>query len=88
LKERISKSEIHNRISICQNTIQNTKLKDIYNVATCFFTLNDFTYKDIENMLDNISRNINRTFVTLFFYSNLFKENSDLSSIHYKKCII
>ncbi|KAG4094978.1 hypothetical protein H8356DRAFT_1350871 [Neocallimastix lanati (nom. inval.)] len=68
LFERISKSEIHNRISICQNTIQNTKLKDIYNVATCFFTLNDFTYKDIENMLDNISRNINRTFVTLFFY--------------------
>jgi len=87
LKERISKSEIRNRISILQNTIQNVELKDIYNIATCFFALNDFTYSDIDNMLDNIDRNINGSFAILFFDSNLFKENIDSSSIQYKKCI-
>jgi len=87
LKERISKSEIRNRISILQNTIQNVELKDIYDVATCFFALNDFTYSDVDNMLDNIGRNINGFFAILFFDSNLFKENIDSSSIQYKKCI-
>ncbi|KAG4081963.1 hypothetical protein H8356DRAFT_1066884 [Neocallimastix lanati (nom. inval.)] len=87
LKERISKSEIRNRISILQNTIQNVELNDIFNVATCFFALNDFTYSDIDNMLNNIGKNINGTLAILFFDSNLFKENIDSSSIQYKKCI-
>ncbi|ORY21680.1 hypothetical protein LY90DRAFT_632656 [Neocallimastix californiae] len=88
MKERISKSEIRNRISILQNIIQNVELNDIYDVATCFFALNDFTYRDIDNMLKNIGRNINGTFVILFFDSKSFKENIESSSILYKKCII
>ncbi|KAG4081920.1 hypothetical protein H8356DRAFT_1066938 [Neocallimastix lanati (nom. inval.)] len=88
MKERISKSEIRNRISILQNIIQNVELNDIYDVATCFFALNDFTYRDIDNILKNIGRNINGTFVILFFDSKSFKENIESSSILYKKCII
>ncbi|ORX73459.1 hypothetical protein BCR32DRAFT_285619 [Anaeromyces robustus] len=87
LKERISKSEIKNRISIIQNTIQNIKLKNIYNVATCFFALNDFTYTNISNMLKNIYKNISGIFSAIFFDYNLFTENIDSSSIIYKKCI-
>ncbi|KAL6588348.1 hypothetical protein U3516DRAFT_871068, partial [Neocallimastix sp. 'constans'] len=87
LKERISKSEIRNRISILQNTIQNVELKDIYDVATCFFALNDFTYTNISRMLSNISKNINGIFCLIFFDYNLFSEDIDSSSITYKQCI-
>ncbi|KAG4082154.1 hypothetical protein H8356DRAFT_1299908 [Neocallimastix lanati (nom. inval.)] len=87
LKERISKSEIRNRISILQNTIQNVELKDIYDVATCFFALNDFTYTNISRMLSNISKNINGIFCLVFFDYNLFTNNIDSSSITYKQCI-
>ncbi|KAL6592805.1 hypothetical protein U3516DRAFT_649166 [Neocallimastix sp. 'constans'] len=87
LKERISKSEIRNRISILQNTIQNVELKDIYDVATCFFALNDFTYTNISRMLSNISKNINGIFCLIFFDYNLFKDDIDSSSITYKQCI-
>ncbi|KAG4082020.1 hypothetical protein H8356DRAFT_1299963 [Neocallimastix lanati (nom. inval.)] len=87
LKERISKSEIRNRISILQNTIQNVELKDIYDVATCFFALNDFTYTNISRMLSNISKNINGIFCLIFFDYNLFSDNIDSSSITYKQCI-
>ncbi|KAL6588274.1 hypothetical protein U3516DRAFT_653784 [Neocallimastix sp. 'constans'] len=87
LKERISKSEIRNRISILQNTIQNVELKDIYDVATCFFALNDFTYTNISRMLSNISKNINGIFCLIFFDYNLFSDDIDSSSITYKQCI-
>ncbi|KAG4081986.1 hypothetical protein H8356DRAFT_1299970 [Neocallimastix lanati (nom. inval.)] len=87
LKERISKSEIRNRISILQNTIQNVELKDIYDVATCFFALNDFTYTNISRMLSNIAKNINGIFCLIFFDYNLFSDDIDSSSITYKQCI-
>ncbi|KAG4082234.1 hypothetical protein H8356DRAFT_1066529 [Neocallimastix lanati (nom. inval.)] len=87
LKERVSKSEIRNRISILQNTIQNVELKDIYDVATCFFALNDFTYTNISRMLSNISKNINGIFCLIFFDNNLFSDDIDSSSITYKQCI-
>ncbi|KAG4082808.1 hypothetical protein H8356DRAFT_1383823 [Neocallimastix lanati (nom. inval.)] len=87
LKERISKSEIRNRISILQNTIQNVELKDIYDVATCFFALNDFTYINISRMLTNISKNINGIFCLVFFDYNLFTDNIYSSFITYKQCI-
>ncbi|KAL6589286.1 hypothetical protein U3516DRAFT_573681 [Neocallimastix sp. 'constans'] len=87
LKERISKSEIRNRMSILQNTIQNVELKDIYDVATCFFALNDFTYTNISRMLSNISKNINGIFYLIFFDYNLFSDDIDSSSITYKQCI-
>ncbi|ORX63263.1 hypothetical protein BCR32DRAFT_287909, partial [Anaeromyces robustus] len=62
LKERVSKSEIRNRISILQNTIENVKLNNTYDVVSCFFTLNDLTYTNISDMLENISKNINGIF--------------------------
>ena len=87
LKERVSKSDIKNRISIIQNNIQNVSIKEKYNIATCFFALNDFTYSDIDSMLSNISGHINGTFVILFFDYNLFQKDIDSPSILYKKCI-
>ncbi|ORX64138.1 hypothetical protein BCR32DRAFT_298190 [Anaeromyces robustus] len=87
LNERVSKSEIRNRISILQNTIENVKLDNTYDVVSCFFTLNDLTYTSIFDMLENISKNINGIFSVVFFDYDLFTENINSSSITYKKCI-
>ncbi|ORX64263.1 hypothetical protein BCR32DRAFT_287211 [Anaeromyces robustus] len=87
LKERVSKSEIRNRILILQNTIENVKLDNTYNVVSCFFTLNDLAYTNISDMLENISKNINGIFSVVFFDYDLFTENINSSSITYKKCI-
>ena len=87
LKERVSKSEIRNRITIIQNTIQKVQFNEIFNHATCFFALNDFTYSTISTMLENIYKNINGVFSILFFDYGLFSGNIDSSSIIYKECI-
>ena len=66
-KERIKTSEIKDRIIIYQNNIQNIDIVKTFDIATCFFALNDFNYRDVEDMLKNISKNINGMFIFLFF---------------------
>jgi len=87
LKERVSKSSIKNRITIIQNDIQKVQFDNVFNVATCFFALNDFTYSDISEMLKNIKNNIKGQFIVIFFDYKLFNENIHSPSIVYKKCI-
>ena len=60
---------------------------NVFNVATCFFALNDFTYSDISEMLKNIKNNIKGQFIVIFFDYKLFNENIHSPSIVYKKCI-
>jgi len=83
-KERIKKSDIKNRITIYPNTIQNIKLKDSFNIATCFFALNDFNYSDVESMLNNISQNINGIFIVFFMDYSLFNDDIDSPCIKYR----
>jgi len=87
LKERVSKSSIKNRITTIQNDIQKVQLDNVFNVATCFFALNDFTYSDISEMLKNIKNNIKGQFIVIFFDYKLFNGNINSPSIVYKKCI-
>jgi len=86
LKERVSKSDIKNRISIVQNTIQEVQLDETFDVASCFFALNDFTYSNIDKMLNNIKNKIKGTFIILFFDDALVTSNIE-GSIIYKRCI-
>jgi len=87
LKERIAKSEIKNRITIINNKIQEVTLNEIFDIATCFFALNDLCYSDISDMLKKISKNINGIFIIVFFDGNLINEDIESPSIIYKKCI-
>ena len=87
LNERINKSDIKNRITIYPNTIQNIKLKDSFNIATCFFAINDFNYSDVESMLNHISQNINEILVVLFMDNSLFNGDIDSPCIKYRQCI-
>ena len=87
LNERISKSNLKSKISIIQNKIQNIKLTETFDIATCFFTLNDFTYSDIYEMLENIKDNINGNFIILFFDNDAVTDDIVSHSITYKKCI-
>jgi len=87
LNERIKKSDIKNRITVYLNTIQNSKLKDSFNIGTCFFALNDFNYSDVESMLNNISQNINGIFIVLFMDNSLFNGDIDSPCIKYRQCI-
>ncbi|KAL6628061.1 hypothetical protein U3516DRAFT_852318 [Neocallimastix sp. 'constans'] len=86
LNEIIKKSDIKNRITVYPTTIQNIKLKDSFNIATCFFALNDFNYSDIESM-NNISQNVNGIFIVLFIDYNLFNGNIKSTCIQYRECI-
>lgn len=88
LNKRISNSEIKNRIKVIPNNIQEATLNDNFDIATCFFSLNDMTYTDISKMLNNIKKNINKTFIVLFFDYSLFNENITSHSLTYQKCII
>ncbi|ORX41583.1 hypothetical protein BCR36DRAFT_310778, partial [Piromyces finnis] len=88
LNKRISNSEIKNRIKIIPNNIQEATLNDHFDIATCFFALNDMTYTDISRMLKNIKNCIRKTFIVLFFDSSLFSENITSPSLIYRKCII
>ncbi|ORX41430.1 hypothetical protein BCR36DRAFT_364396 [Piromyces finnis] len=81
-------SEIKNRIKIITSDIQEASLNDIFDIATCFFSLNDMTYTDISRMLKNIKNNIRKTFIVLFFDYTLFGENIASPSLIYRKCII
>ncbi|ORX53812.1 hypothetical protein BCR36DRAFT_410967 [Piromyces finnis] len=47
LNKRISNSEIKNRIKIIPNNIQETTLNDHFDIATCFFALNDMTFNEV-----------------------------------------
>jgi len=87
LNERIKKSDIKNRITVYPNTIQNIKLKDTFNIATCFFALNDFNYCDFESMLNHISKNVNGIFIVLFMDNSLFNGDIDSPCIKYRQCI-
>ncbi|KAG4093999.1 hypothetical protein H8356DRAFT_1401681 [Neocallimastix lanati (nom. inval.)] len=87
LKERIKKSDVKNGITIYPNTIQNIKLKDFFNIATCFLSLNNFNYSDVESMLNNISQNINGIFIVLFMDYSLFNGDIDSPCIKYRQCI-
>ena len=86
LNERISKSFIKNRIKIIENKIQDVKLDEKFDIATCFFTLNDFVYSDIYDMLQNIKNNIHGKFIIIFFDNDIIKEDIESQSIVYKKC--
>jgi len=61
---------------------------NVFNVATCFFALNDFTYSDISEMLKNIKNNIKGQFIVIFFDYKLFNENIHSPSIVYKNVFI
>jgi len=87
LNQRVSKSPIKSRITIIQNKIQNVKLDDKFDIATCFFALNDFIYSDICEMLNNIKDNIYGNFIIIFFDNDIIKDNIESKSIIYKKCI-
>ncbi|ORX41407.1 hypothetical protein BCR36DRAFT_468340 [Piromyces finnis] len=88
LNKRISNSEIKNRIKIIPNNIQEATLNDHFDIATCFFALNDMTYTDISRMLKNIKSFINKTFIVLFFDYSLFSENIASPSLIYRKCCL
>ncbi|ORX41534.1 hypothetical protein BCR36DRAFT_416709 [Piromyces finnis] len=88
IKSRLSKAEIKNRVKIINNNIQKVTLQENFDVATCFFALNDFCYSDITNMLINIGKNINGAFIIIFFDSNIMDEDIESPSITYKRCFI
>ncbi|KAG4086615.1 hypothetical protein H8356DRAFT_1372380 [Neocallimastix lanati (nom. inval.)] len=86
-KERIKTSEIKDRIVLYQNNIQNIDIDQKFNITTCFFALNDFNYSDVEDILKNISKNINGMFIVLFFDYCLFKDDIDSPCVKYRQCI-
>jgi len=85
LKVKMSFFEIWGKIQNIEG--QNININESFNIATCFFALNDFNYSDVEDMLKNISKNINGIFIVLFFDYSLFKDDIDSPCVKYRQCI-
>ncbi|KAL6593674.1 hypothetical protein U3516DRAFT_766970 [Neocallimastix sp. 'constans'] len=87
-RNELKNSDIKNSIIIYPNTIQNIKLKNSFNIATCFFALNDFNYNDVEIILFNDSLHKELPVYLLECDNIMFVnfENSNLTE-HYENVI-